>query len=163
MITGSHDKVLSFAVLRSFRFVVQVITGSHDNTIRTWDIRTGKTLHTLTYHKKSVRALAMSPNEVRRLTAFRTKLWFCCSAWKLDTAVQHSRTTKRYDHKAPTHTSPCSNSPSWPSRSRCLVSVVTHTSSEAFDHRCNRCAQLDAGCRCLETKRFDQKQATVGP
>jgi WD40 repeat protein len=47
----------------------QVITGSHDNTIRTWDVRTGKTMQVLTYHKKSVRALAMSPNEVRRWIA----------------------------------------------------------------------------------------------
>ena len=45
---------------------LQVITGSHDGTVRLWDIRTGKTLQTLTYHKKSVRALAMSPNEVCR-------------------------------------------------------------------------------------------------
>ena len=48
---------------------LQVITGSHDGTVRLWDIRTGKTLQTLTYHKKSVRALAMSPNEVRRQLA----------------------------------------------------------------------------------------------
>ena len=35
---------------------IQVITGSHDKTIRLWDIRTLKqrTMATLTYHKKSV-------------------------------------------------------------------------------------------------------------
>lgn len=31
---------------------VQVITASHDKTIRLWDLRMGKTLSTLTYHKK---------------------------------------------------------------------------------------------------------------
>ncbi len=39
----------------------QVITGSHDSTVRLWDLRKGKTLSTLTYHKKSVRAMAMHP------------------------------------------------------------------------------------------------------
>ncbi len=35
---------------------MQVITGSHDKTIRLWDIRAvrPKTMATLTYHKKSV-------------------------------------------------------------------------------------------------------------
>ncbi|KAK9915985.1 hypothetical protein WJX75_006980 [Coccomyxa subellipsoidea] len=43
----------------------QVITGSHDKTVRLWDIRSikAKTMATLTYHKKSVRALAMHPSE----------------------------------------------------------------------------------------------------
>ena len=31
----------------------QVITASYDKTIRLWDLRTGKTLSTLTYHKKA--------------------------------------------------------------------------------------------------------------
>eukprot|EP00983_Pelagomonas_calceolata_P036324 1133528-Pelagomonas_calceolata.AAC.2 len=30
----------------------QVITGSHDSTIRLWDLRTAKTMSTLTFHKK---------------------------------------------------------------------------------------------------------------
>lgn len=42
---------------------LQVITGSHDSTIRLWDIRKAKTATTLTYHKKSVRAMAMHPKE----------------------------------------------------------------------------------------------------
>lgn len=40
----------------------QVITGSHDSTIRLWDLRKGKTMVNLTYHKKSVRAMASHPN-----------------------------------------------------------------------------------------------------
>ena len=42
---------------------MQVITGAHDKTIRLWDIRKPSTMATLTYHKKSVRALAMHPTE----------------------------------------------------------------------------------------------------
>ena len=41
----------------------KVITGSHDSTIRLWDLRKGTTTSTLTYHKKSVRALAAHPTE----------------------------------------------------------------------------------------------------
>jgi len=42
---------------------VQVITGSHDKTVKLWDLRKGKTMTTLTYHKKSVRGLALHPTE----------------------------------------------------------------------------------------------------
>ncbi len=41
----------------------QVITGSHDKTVKMWDLRKGKTLSTLTYHKKSIRAMAAHPQE----------------------------------------------------------------------------------------------------
>jgi pleiotropic regulator 1 len=40
-----------------------VITGSHDTTIRLWDLRKGATMATLTNHKKSVRALVGHPTE----------------------------------------------------------------------------------------------------
>ncbi len=43
--------------------VRQVITGSHDKMIKMWDLRKGKTMGTLTYHKKSVRAMAMHPKQ----------------------------------------------------------------------------------------------------
>lgn len=43
--------------------MVQVLTGSHDCTIRLWDLAAGKTKAVLTNHKKSVRALAMHPSE----------------------------------------------------------------------------------------------------
>ncbi|MCL7023981.1 hypothetical protein MKW94_019235 [Papaver nudicaule] len=44
----------------------QIITGSHDTTIKFWDLRNGgKTMGTLTNHKKSIRALAMHPKEPR--------------------------------------------------------------------------------------------------
>ena len=41
----------------------QVITGSHDKTIKMWDLRKHTTMGTLTYHKKSVRAMAMHPRQ----------------------------------------------------------------------------------------------------
>jgi len=41
----------------------QVITGSMDSTIRLWDLAAGKAMVTLTHHKKSVRALTLSPTE----------------------------------------------------------------------------------------------------
>ena len=41
----------------------QVITGSHDSTVRLWDLAAGRTRVTLTNHKKSVRALALHPTQ----------------------------------------------------------------------------------------------------
>jgi len=41
----------------------QVVTASHDCTIRLWDLAAGKTKAVLTNHKKSVRALALHPSE----------------------------------------------------------------------------------------------------
>lgn len=43
--------------------MLQVITGSHDKTVKLWDLRKGKAMTTLTYHKKSVRGLALHPTE----------------------------------------------------------------------------------------------------
>lgn len=37
------------------------MTGSHDCTIRLWDLAAGKTRATLTNHKKSVRSLVLHP------------------------------------------------------------------------------------------------------
>jgi len=43
--------------------VLQVITGSHDSTIRLWDLAAGKTKAVLTNHKKSVRSIVLHPTE----------------------------------------------------------------------------------------------------
>ena len=40
-----------------------MITGSHDSTIKLWDLAAGKAMTTLTHHKKSVRAMCMHPTE----------------------------------------------------------------------------------------------------
>lgn len=39
----------------------QVLTGSHDTTIRLWDLVGGRARATLTHHKKSVRSLVLHP------------------------------------------------------------------------------------------------------
>ena len=42
----------------------QIITGSNDSTIKLWDLVAGKTMTTLTNHKKSVRDLKIHPKEL---------------------------------------------------------------------------------------------------
>lgn len=41
----------------------QVTTASYDGTVRLWDMGMGKSITTLTNHKKAVRAAAMHPAE----------------------------------------------------------------------------------------------------
>ncbi|KAI0668257.1 WD40 repeat-like protein [Trametes maxima] len=59
----------------------QVITGSMDSTVRLWDLAAGKTMVTLTHHKKSVRALAIHPTEYTFASASaggnNIKKWKC--------------------------------------------------------------------------------------
>ncbi|PPD67813.1 hypothetical protein GOBAR_DD35303 [Gossypium barbadense] len=54
LLTGGRDSVCRDP---------QIVTGSHDTTIKFWDLRYGKTMSTLTHHKKSVRAMAPHPKE----------------------------------------------------------------------------------------------------
>jgi pleiotropic regulator 1 len=39
----------------------QIITGSNDQTVRLWDLAAGKSMCTLTHHKKSVRSVVLHP------------------------------------------------------------------------------------------------------
>eukprot|EP00884_Botryococcus_braunii_P019417 jgi/Botrbrau1/6159/Bobra.331_2s0049.1 len=60
---SGHDDTVASVITQGT--TPQVITGSYDKTIKLWDMRTTtpKTLATLTYHKKAVRALAHHPSE----------------------------------------------------------------------------------------------------
>ncbi|KAM0961786.1 hypothetical protein ACFX2I_021002 [Malus domestica] len=57
-LTGHEDAVRSLLTLPTDP---QVISGSHDTTVKLWDLRKGKTFSTLTHHKKSVRAMTHHP------------------------------------------------------------------------------------------------------
>ncbi|KAL3154918.1 Prolactin-2C3 [Trebouxia sp. C0009 RCD-2024] len=60
VLSGHDDTVCSILSQASDP---QVVTGSHDKTVKLWDLRKGKAMATLTYHKKSVRGLALHPTE----------------------------------------------------------------------------------------------------
>ncbi|KAJ3232794.1 pre-mRNA-splicing factor prp46 [Chytriomyces hyalinus] len=57
----------------------QIITASSDATVKLWDLAAGKSTCTLTNHKKSVRALAINPNEYTFASAStdNIKQWKC--------------------------------------------------------------------------------------
>ncbi|KAJ3070194.1 pre-mRNA-splicing factor prp46 [Podochytrium sp. JEL0797] len=57
----------------------QIITASSDSTVKLWDLAAGKCTTTLTNHKKSVRALAINPNEYTFASAStdNIKQWKC--------------------------------------------------------------------------------------
>lgn len=58
VITGSMDSTVRWVFWSYFKFLHQ----RHSST-RLWDLAAGKTMVTLTHHKKSVRALAIHPTE----------------------------------------------------------------------------------------------------
>ena len=59
-ITGHTNKVADVVTQTANP---QVVTGSHDSTVRLWDLAAGKTKAVLTNHKKSVRSIALHPSE----------------------------------------------------------------------------------------------------
>lgn len=75
-LTGHSNTVTSIATQASDP---QIITGSSDSTVKLWDLAAGKSITTLTHHKKSVRALALHPKEFTFVSASTgvLKQWSC--------------------------------------------------------------------------------------
>ncbi len=69
-----------------------MITGSMDSTIRLWDLAAGKSMATLTHHKKSVRALVLHPREFAFASgsADNIKQWKCPEGSLLNTFDSHN-------------------------------------------------------------------------
>lgn len=69
----------------------QIITASSDSTIKLWDLAAGKTMTTLTHHKKSVRALALNPNSFSFASASpdNIKQWKCPNGDFIQNLVGH--------------------------------------------------------------------------
>ena len=91
----------------TFRFY-QVITASHDCTIRLWDLASGKTRSVLTNHKKSIRSIALHPTQsvvlqllycymISRLFRTRTQK-VRGPRWGQD-ILRRGRVTKAYERK----------------------------------------------------------------
>ena len=57
---AAHNSTISSVVCQATD--PQIITGSNDQTVRLWDLAAGKTMATLTNHKKSVRAVVAHPS-----------------------------------------------------------------------------------------------------
>lgn len=91
-LTGHTDTVASLLTQSTDP---QVISGSHDRTVRLWDIRKspGKSLATLTYAKKAVRALAAHPAEYTFVgcSADAIKKYRLPSGTFLHNTLQHQR------------------------------------------------------------------------
>lgn len=56
---GGHTNTVGSVISQAAE--PQLISGSHDATIRLWDLAAGKSRATLTHHKKSVRSLCLHP------------------------------------------------------------------------------------------------------
>lgn len=56
-----------------------MISGSHDNTIRCWDLAMGRSVKTLTNHKKAIRSLVLHHEEYTFASgaADNVKVWKC--------------------------------------------------------------------------------------
>jgi WD40 repeat protein len=71
----------------------KVLSGSADNTLKMWDIATGKCLKTLSGHSGSVRAVAISPDGKNALSGssdYTLKLWNIATGKCLKTFTGHS-------------------------------------------------------------------------
>ena len=74
---GGHSNAVSSIITNSID--PQVITASHDSTIKLWDLAAGKSMSTLTQHKKAVRSIFGSNKEFSFVSAApdSIKKWQC--------------------------------------------------------------------------------------
>src|SRR5437899_5004230 len=63
---GHTSDINSVAFSSDGRFA---LTGSHDLTMRWWDVKTGKELHCFEGHSSAVWSVALSPDDRRALSA----------------------------------------------------------------------------------------------
>ena len=70
----------------------QVISGSHDCTIKLWDLAKGAALTTMTHHKKAIRDLTVAPFEFSFVSgaADNIKKWQCKDGALLRNLVGHA-------------------------------------------------------------------------
>jgi WD40 repeat protein len=71
----------------------QVVSGSHDNTVRLWDAVTGAALQTLEGHSSSVSSVAFSPNGKQVVSGSNdntVRLWDAVTGAALQTLEGHS-------------------------------------------------------------------------
>ena len=64
MYTHSYFIHTSRIYIHTYTPFLQVITGSHDSTIKLYDLAAGKCMSTLTQHKKAVRGLCASHTDL---------------------------------------------------------------------------------------------------
>ena len=69
--------------------------------VRLWDLIAGKTLSTLTHHKKAIRALTLHPTQFMMATgsADNIKQWKLRRGWKQATKQNMFKNTKNADNK----------------------------------------------------------------
>jgi WD40 repeat protein len=80
--TGHSGVVYQVAVSRDGK---RMVSAGQDNTIRLWDVHTGKELRQMTGHAKLIRALAISPDGKRAVSGGSDRT---CRVWDLDKGTE---------------------------------------------------------------------------
>ncbi len=75
---GGHSNAVSSIITNGVD--PQIITGSHDSTVKLWDLAAGKAMTTLTQHKKGIRSMAVNPRVQWKLLTIKLvyNMFFKC-------------------------------------------------------------------------------------